>query len=186
MVALIHIITSNGVPVSGIEHYVDNFMIVHHYTRTVRAPYNESRQKHIFQTYLQPEMEVEEDDFKDTPTLEFHLHEVPLVKSALDEIAAAIYEQWKKERDAGDGDVETMIICACKMSWNRTCVSYLNKRLKARGMDVECMNLYVALRASSEDKLKEIMKSVLGTDFIYPDDPVSFAYAVDRALIGLV
>ena len=182
---MIHIITSNSVPVSSIQRYADNFMIVHHYKREVPSPFSEIKLRHVFQTYIQTDMEYDESEFQDSSDFEFHIHEEPSIIPSLDEIINAIVDQWKKERQEDD-DVETIVVCACDMAWNRSAVWYMNKCLHARGVDVDCMDLYVTLRAGSADRIKSIISAQLDTEFIYPDEPVSFAYAIDRALIGLV
>lgn len=182
---MIHIITSNHVPVTSIKHYVDNFMIVHHYKRQILLPYSDPKLKHIFQTYIQTEMDYPEDEFEDTAQFEFHIHEMSTMIESIDQIILAIYDQWKKIKDSGS-DEDTMIICACVPEWNTSLCSYMNKIMHSKGMDTTCLNWYQALHAPSIESMKNIMTNRLGTKFIYPDEPVSFAYAIDCAMVGMI
>ena len=182
---MIHIITSNAVPVRSIHDYTDNFQIVHHTKRVVPLPFSETKMKHIFQVYMQAEMDYEESEYENTIDYEFHIHEMDSIVHSLDEIANAIVVQWKKERD-DDAEEETIIVTACAPSWNHAACRYIDKKIHAKGMDTGCMDLYRTLRIVDTASMKRIVSNTLNTDMISPEEPVPFAYAMDRALIGLV
>ena len=161
---MIHIITSNSVPVRSIYDYIDNFQIVHHTKRPVPVPFSDMIMKHVFQVYI---------------------HEMDSIVHSLDEIANGIIDQWKKEKASGEEE-ETIIVVACSPEWNHAACRYLDKRIQAKGLDTGCMNLYKTLHVMSTESMKKIVSNTLNTDMIYPEEPVPFAYALDRALIGLV
>ena len=182
---MIHIITSNSVPVRSIYDYIDNFQIVHHTKRPVPVPFSDMIMKHVFQVYIQAEMSYEESEYENTMDYEFYIHEMDSIVHSLDEIANGIIDQWKKEKASGEEE-ETIIVVACSPEWNHAACRYLDKRIQAKGLDTGCMNLYKTLHVMSTESMKKIVSNTLNTDMIYPEEPVPFAYALDRALIGLV
>lgn len=182
---MINIITSNIIPITSIKRYNNDFMFCHHYKRRVLLPFNETKVKHIFQIFHQTDMDCDVESYTNSTELEFNFIQKPTMLECLDDIASALCEQFDHQKD-DDNPEEIMIVVACDISWNNQVVSYLNKALQSRGIDTTCLNLYQYLRIADYDKIKTMMKNILGSEFIYPEDPISFSYAIDRALIGLV
>lgn len=202
---MLHIITSNRIPVSSLKDYTENFIICHKSKTAINVPYRDIAFQHQFSIYIQSGMEsqIESEDYISTIEEKFEEYQAKCISDVLEDIGGKISSNLLCENSrlaahregAGEADrklvEEPMIICACDPSWNRMVHSYLNnyfkKHLLAKhGIAVECLNLYAYLKMVNDDTIKRMLKNILNTDFIYPEEPVSFSYALDRAMVGLV
>lgn len=189
---MIHVITSNHVPVKSIRQYNDNFIICHHRTELSLLPFSKTKMKHVFQIYYQDGIDVDEEDYKNTVDLNYSFLPVPEITECLDMILQSIMGFYAVEKmrvensdDSADSEEETVVIVACNPEWNRQTVKYLNEGFKSRKIPVECLDVFRHFRMSNAEKLATMVKNVLGSDFVYADEPISFSYALDRALIGM-
>lgn len=177
---MLHIITSNHIPINNIKTYTNNFVLTHLYRRNIPIPTKIPRTKLSFNIFHQPEMELDQDSYRDTVDMEFHFNECPDLTSSFDQIGESICSQYEKcfVADTDDSPEEFQIILACDKTWNQQGVKYLNSFFKEKGLDISVMNLYTYYGIVNYDKLKTLIQSVLNSEFIYPDDPISFSYAL--------
>lgn len=189
---MIHVITSNHIPVKSIRQYNDNFILCHHHTEAVPLPFSKTKMKHIFQIYHQDGVDAGEEDYKNTIDLNYSFFPVPIITECLNMILQSIMGFYAAEKmrvensdDSEDSEEETVVIVACNPEWNRQVVKYLNDGFKSRKIPVECLDIYRHFSIVNTDKLTAMVKNILGSEFVYADEPISFSYALDRALIGM-
>jgi hypothetical protein len=121
--------------------------------------------------------------------INFDIHEQPTITSALDEIANLLMDVWEKQQARSeDLKEEITLACCCPYKINQQFVKYLNEIFSdvdmSIGKDLVALNLYNQLRVSSSSRMAELLRSLLNTEFIYPDDPISFGYALNQVLVG--
>lgn len=172
-----HIITSNLGTVGSIHQYQDNFIIVHLHV-VHQAPLVNYTPHFIYDVYYQDGMVLDE-DYESDNEVEFVLHPVASITEALDSITDDLvdddYEENKKDQDKTE---ERAIVTACNPSWNRQVTRYMNEQISSLGSSLEVMNLYTYMKIVNIDRLVQSLKASLNTEFIYPDEPISFAYAL--------
>lgn len=206
---MLHIITSNRIPVNSLKEYSDNFIICHKSKTEINVPYRNIAYQHQFSIYIQSGMnsQIESENYTSSMEEKFLEYQVSTISDALEDIGGKISKDLLCEndrrrsagrgRDKADKDHENntreepMIFCACDPAWNHLACSFLNKYFRRNllaksGISVECLNLFSYLKVVNDDAIKSIIKNILNTDFIYPDEPVSFSYALDRVMFGLV
>ena len=78
-----------------------------------------------------------------------------------------------------------IIAVACSEVWNPQIVRYLDERFAYEEVNISCLDMYKYNGIVRKDRLVNIMKKSLGSEFIYPDDAVAFSYAVMQFLMGI-
>lgn len=185
---MLHVITSNHIPINNIKTYTDNFVLTHLYQKSIGVPTRIPRTKLSFNTYHQPEMELDQESYRNTVDMEFHFNEYPDLTQSITQIAEVIMSSYKKtnitsdDENAEDLSEEYQVIIACDKHWNQQVVKYINTIFEENGVDITAMNLYTYYNIINYDKLKTMIQSVLNSEFIYPDDPISFSYALYQFL----
>ena len=179
---MLHIITSNIIPVKNIKDYNDNFILVHLFQKEVPGPYSIPRMKFDFHIFHQDEMELEQDEYLNTSDMEFHFNPEGDITQSLDQIVQTL-DTWNEKYNGNDdtdqsNPEEFQIVVACDKSWNKQVVKYLKQKFHDTGLDMEPLDLFKFFGIVEYDKLKEMLKSNLGTEFIYPEEPISFSYAL--------
>lgn len=179
------IITSNPIQLkNNIYDYVDNFEIVCVRERslsTMRTPTSVYQYDVWYHDGMDIEIETNDHEFQ------FHYYPTDVLTTALDEIAKLIImiQEAILERDEDDQE-ELNVIVICEKQWNKDAVHYINQKLAEDMDDVgnypNVMDLYQYLRIGNKDDFANIMKNTLNTQFIYPEDPVAFGYAVYQTL----
>lgn len=206
---MLHIITSNRVPVNSLKEYSENFILCHKSKTEINVPYRDIVFQHQFSIYIQSGMnsQIESENYTSSVEEKFLEYQVPTISEALEDIGRNISDDLlsktfrrpnergtggKNNKKQNDTDIEEPIIfCACDPSWNHLACAFLNKYFRRNllakyGVNVECLNLFSYLKVVNDDAIKSMIKNILNTDFIYPDEPVSFSYALDRVMLGLV
>lgn len=77
---------------------------------------------------------------------------------------------------------EIIVAVACRYDTSRQVTDALSRELKKAGSSIVPFNFYTALKIPSQEKLVEYLKLALGSEHIYPDDPVAFGYALYTAM----
>lgn len=182
---MIHLLTSNLLPIRSIREYNDNFIFCH--TRVERmVPVIQPKFRYIFDVYHQDEM-VFDSDYSDNEDFSFHFIPVSTMTEALDLISDQLMkiEQSEKSKNEDIRDELTVSIC-CDYSWSKQVVKYLNSCFADHDSELTCLDLYQYMKIPSVEKMKEFVSSILNTKFVYPEDPISFGYALHQAINGRV
>lgn len=187
---MIHVITSNIIPISSIKDYNDNFIISHLVMEPI-IPLAEDG--YHYRVYHQSEMSI--DQYSAHDNFRFDYTETPDITNALDLITSTITASiisgsasdtqttsQEGARPPEDDDEEVMVLVACDYNWNSQVVDYLNEKFAEESSDVTCLDIYEYLNDIDTEKLVQTLKQTLGTEFIYPEEPVSFGYAIHEAL----
>ena len=112
------------------------------------------------------------------------------IKEALDSIVENIKESlnsWDSNRErtnTQDESDERMFAVCCSYEITPRITQYLNDHMKSIREDISAINFYQYLKISSQEKLAEMLRLQLATNFIYLDDPCAAAYAIRLAING--
>lgn len=182
---MVYLLTSNNIPITSIKNYNDNFILslLHSEVSKVHRSRTEIYQ---FDIFIQDGMDT--DDFDNSEDLiNLDIHEHPDITSSLDQIAEMLVKA-ESRQEARDEDLreEITIAVACQYDWNQQIVKYLNNALSELDSNLIAINIFRELRIPSMDRLTQSLKTALSTEFIYPDDPISFGYALLTALGGML
>jgi hypothetical protein len=187
---MIYLLTSNDIQIRNIKSYSENFIIslLHSQTSKFHRTPTQIFQYDIFtQDALSPDLE----DCESSDGINFDIHEHPTITSALDEIAQMLMDGLAKQQARSeDLREEITIACCCTYDGNQQIVKHLNEIFSDAdsneliGKDLVALNLYNQLRVGSKARIAELLRSLLNTEFIYPDDPISFGYALNQVLVG--
>lgn len=185
---MLHIITSNAVPVKNIKEYNDNFVICHLFQKEMNAPFSRMKMKYDFHVFHQDEMEFDQEEYMNSADMEFHFNPEPDITESLKAIIQTIdsYNEKYNGKDGEDEDnpEEFQVIVACNKQWNKQVVKYLRQRFHDKGLDITPLDIYEYFGIVNIDKLKNMIQSALGSEFVYPEDPVSFSYALYMTFAG--
>lgn len=185
---MMHTITSNPIDVRRLTDYHDNFVIVH-LTDKLMAPLANGGTGLYFKVYHQDGMELQEfDEYEDTPEMKFEFIPVTSITEALGKIADDLIEsEDRNDAYAEEHDIEKdeiMVACVCGKTWNAKAVKYINKDIADDTSDIKVVDMYQYFKAPTEAKMVQFVKTALGSEFVYPDDPIAYAYALHRVLGG--
>ena len=183
---MLHVITSNPVRVRNFSDYVDNFVLCHG-TRKLIPPRTEPLE--VLKIYHQDGMDLDEyDDYLDDVSMELEFIPVQSIPKALDLMAEDIANQEKQSRIQSEEDREQpeefMVAVACDYGWNARATDFLTRAIRKRGQETVPINVYRLLHVPSMGKLATLVKGQLGSDYVYPEDPIAFGYALGRVLDG--
>ena len=182
---MIHIITSNNVPARSIKEYVDNFELVHMFKIFVPTPFIDGQVRNCFHIYHQPEMDLDQSEYVDNMQFKYSFFPSPLITSALDNIADSIQSKYEENQKSNSVE-EMMVLVACKYAWNQQVCTYLNQYFSSYHMELECLNIYKYMKCASEESLKKIIQNILNSTYVYPEEPISFAYALNQAIASMI
>ena len=191
---MLHIITSNILPIRNIRSYTDNFVICHLFQKPSNIPYREIKYKYDFHIFHQDEMELETEEYMNSIDMEFHFIDKPDITQSLDQIIQTLQSLYEKyncnnnldETQQSEFDQEDFqVIIACDKNWNRQVFKYIQNKICDVGVDISIIDLYQYFNITNLDKLKSLIQSMLGTEFIYPEDPISFSYALYQTIQGI-
>ena len=184
---MIHLITSNQIPIKDIKQNADNFCFV---KTKIMISKVEIYEKTIFdfKIFYHDGMDMTEWEniYQSSPLptarLMYDFEPSPAIIAALDSIADEILQSYEIFKANDPSDEDFMIGVACYSKWNQQIVSYLDK--KFRGTDLSCFNLYRSLHITKTTELANIVKNVLQINYVYSEDPIAFAYAIYKAFFG--
>lgn len=186
---MIHIVTSNPVAVKSLKDYNDNFIICH-LQEKVLLPFANAAMGFLFKIYHQDGMDLEEfNEYENEANYKYEFIPVRSINDALQAIArdvVASEQAAQKEADKlGDTQEEVMLATVCGYSWNKHAISRLNSEIRKLHGETACLDLYTYLRAPNIERLAQIVKNQLQSEFVYPEDPIAFSYALMRTLNGV-
>ena len=183
---MIYLLTSNILPIRSIREYNDNFIISLLHVVPF-APLTNGKMKYVYDIFHQSEMEMD-DQYTNQTDIEFHLHPVATIEEALVSISQQIKgtEEMIQSRDE-DSQEELVFGVCCDYAWNGQVVKYLNNLFgEMDNCEIQCLNLYTYLKIPSVEAMSRTLKNSLGTEFVYPEEPVAFGYALHTAIGGLL
>lgn len=185
---MLHTITANDIPVKNLQSYYDNFVIVH-LTDQLIIPSANGATRLYFKVYHQDGMELEEyDEYEDTQEMRFEFIPVNSIVEALGRIADDLIEaEDQNDAYAEEHDIEKdqiMVACVCGRSWNSKVVRYINQDIAEDTSEIQVTDMYKYFKMPSEEKMVQLVKTALNSEFVYPDDPIAYAYALHRVLGG--
>lgn len=130
----------------------------------------------LFNTYYKSGMNMEdviaeyspEDDSSDDDD-EYNFIEKVYISEVIEEIAANISTL---------EEYDPKIIIAIEGLFGTLVTSKLNKIFRSNSVELEAVNLFQYYKISNLEALTKSVKSSLNTNFIYPEDPISFSYAL--------
>ena len=183
---MLHVITSNPVDIKHLKQYASNFILVHTYAKLSIPSVNLAT--YHMDVYHEEGMELDEyDEYEDDGQFRYTFQSVIQPGPGIDTIAEKILnEDLVANANTGDNREEHMVAFACDYRWNQSAVKRFNAWMRENHADIQAVNLYNVLKAPSKEKLVEYMKMALSTEYIYPDDPIAFGYAVYQTLSGMV
>lgn len=184
---MVHILTSNAVPIRSIREYNDNFLICHLSTSKI-VVFNPPKTCYNFHLYHQEEYDIStEGEYENTDDMKFLSYPVVGITEALDRIASSIIHEVESiPPQAGEDDIpdEHIIAVACGYNWTPQVVKYLNTRFAEAECDLKCLNLYQYMKVVDIQKMANIVKQSLGSEFVYPEDPIAFSFSIHKAMMG--
>lgn len=186
---MINIITSNPTTIKNIQDYTDNFIVVHLMECTMIS-LSVQTSGYKFNIYHQDGMDLSEyEEYQNSSNLRFEFIPVRTISEALDKIIETIVQDEEQARTEAEkfneNQEELMVASVVDMSWNKLGINYINNGLAQHDCESSCLNLYQYLRVGSIQSLVNILKGRLQSDFVYPEDPVAFSYAIMRVLNGV-
>lgn len=179
---MLYIITSSYLNFSSIMNYQENFIlsVLHSSISKVHRTRTKIFQ---FDIYTQDSSSPELEDCSSEDGINYDIHEHSAIIQSLDEIAEMFMdESIRQQQRTNDLQEEIIIASCCSYGINSQVVKYLNRYFTSNSSELKVLNLYQQLRIPSSDKMSELLRSLLGTNFIYPDDPISFGYALESAI----
>ena len=182
---MIYILTANSVPMKSIKDYNDNFVFSLLHTENSKI-HKAKKTFYQYDIFLQDGMDTEGYDISGD-MINCDIHEHPEITSSLDHIVEILLaaEERQAMRDEDLQEEITLMVC-CDYQWTQTYVKELNERFAEAESELTALNIYRELHIASKDRLTTMLKTALNTEFIYPDDPIAFGYALVTALGGLL
>ena len=183
---MIHLVTRNLIRVNKLSEYTDNFVICHLKERVIPPMVNSVN---WFTVYYQSGMSTSDfEDYTDDNQYKYRYVEVRSISDALDKIISDITSEYNTMRANEDfrneAPEEIMLACACDVQLNRLVVQYFEKHFSSEHIEVSPLNLHQYLKVATQERLADIVKMSLQSEFVYPEDPISFAYALKRTIDG--
>ena len=187
---MINIITANSQDVRSIRDYNDNF-IISHLIETTNPPFNTNVICYHFDVYYQDGISLADyTDYTDTPEITYRFIPVASITEALDRIAVKLIDAEDEAAERAEDDEDTqedlLVAVVCNVKWNYQVVRYLNGRINESGNDTSCLDLYRHFKIVRQERLVDILKEHLHTQFIYPEDPLAYGYALFQLISGVL
>ena len=184
---MLRVITSNPVDIRHLKQYASNFVLVHTYEKLVVPSVNLATQ--FLDVYHEQGLDLAEyEDYEDDSRFRYSFMEAVQPGPAIESIAEVILteDRLANADTPEDNPEEHMVAFACDYRWNQSAVKRFNSWMKEHYSEITAVNLYTVLKVPSKEKLAEYIKMALSTEFVYPDDPIAFGYAVYQTLNGMV
>ena len=182
-----HIITCNPIgKIRSLKDSIDNFMVCHLHEKDAKF-YLTKTSRIVYDLYVQDELSDEVDElltsYDDT---EIRVNEVPSLSVIPEMVSETILQEYTPE-DLLDEDRDKEppnVYISADVDFSRLMTAALNRQFRNDSLELEALNLLSYYHLASFAKMVEMMKRELESDFIYPEDPVSFAYVTNRLLRG--
>lgn len=190
---MIDFITTNPIDdFTSVKDKYDNFIICHYYQTESKVTAVRQMIDH-FVVYYQDGMDTSEienyqENYASNSTSKFRFVPVAFMSEALDKIVKKVgnrVESYKETRDEEDDDeLDVQVICATETDVARGFNSYMNKKFRENLVEAESISLLQYSKIVNLDQLADTMKKLFNTDFIYPNDPLQFAYVSRKFVEG--
>ena len=183
---MIHVITSS-INDKSIHDEKNDFILVKTELRPFIARWNE--EYYQFDLYYKDDMELDSSkEYTGSNNLQYGFHPVSTVAQALEQIIKDIHNYYIRTNIDNE---ESMTVIACDYNLNRQITNYINSIPDTNqnmlfNNEIGCNDIYRTLKLPSKEHLTKYLKSSLNSEFIYPDDPVSYGYAIHKVLEGSV
>lgn len=185
----LHIITCNPLVGKSIKEYIDNFLICH-LTTKLMVPYTEPQ--YVFTIYHQDGMELEEfEEYISEPGYQYNFVPCEGITTALDMIAEDIMNDevdLELDKEDSDDNPDELILTVVTQTpaFNRQFSTYLNRIFRENESEVKALDFYQYMKITNIQHIENVIKSQLQTEYVYPEDPVSFAYCLEKIMNGVV
>ena len=182
-----HIITCNPIgKIRSLKDPIDNFMVCHLHEKDAKF-YLTKTSRIVYDLYVQDELSDEVDElltsYDDT---EIRVNEVPSLSVIPEMVSETILQEYTPN-DLLDEDRDKEppnVYVSADVDFSRLMTAALNRQFRNDSLELEALNLLSYYHLASFAKMVEMTKRELESDFIYPEDPVSFAYVTNRLLRG--
>ena len=161
----------------------DKGIFLVHLCENIIVPFNSNQSGYIFTVYYHHDKNINsyKNSYTDTQSMRFKFVPVTDLIQALNLISESIINTQKQNMDVVE---ENMVAFMLNTSWNTQCLNYINRQLKQKNQTLSCFDIYRYMGIVNKSKLADVIKSMLQTDKVFPDDPIAFAYSVMIALNG--
>lgn len=182
-----HVITCNQIgEIKSLKQPVENFVICHFHEYDAKF-YLTKKTKPIFDLYVQDEYcDDVESLLEEYESEQVNVYEVPAlseISNILSHNIAAEYTPEDLLDENSDKELPSVYLCA-DVSFSNLMTSSLNRSFRNMGLELEAINLMKYYQLTNFSKFVDMMKTELETQFIYPDDPVQFAFVTNYMLRG--
>lgn len=185
-----HIITCNPIGlITSLKKPYHNWTVCHLHEKDAKF-YLTKKTRIVYDIYSEDENnnDILDEWFDDESgydkMFEMKFHEVPYLSEIPAMVSSIIRDEYSPE-DLLDEDKESpTIMVAAEPDFSRLMVGALNRQFRADNLELEAINLMSYYQITEFAKLVEMIKKEMNSDFVYGDDPVSFAYVVNRMLRG--
>lgn len=182
-----HVITCNPIgEIKSLKNEVDNFIVCHFHEYDAKF-YLTKKTKPIFDLYVQDEYcDAVEELLTEYEREQVNVYEVPslsVIPEVLVQNIGAEYNPDDLLDENSDKELPCVYLCA-DTPFSTLMASSLNREFRKNGYEIEVTNLMKYYQTPSFDRLVDMMKRELETEFIYKDDPVQFAFVTNFMLRG--
>lgn len=183
---MIHVITSNDMQIKSINKYADNFVIVHMFTKELYVGIKPIT-KFIFNVYHKDGFELDDieditgSDYVTSSQYEYNFIPVAGITPALDNISETIINNYPEDEDDAN---DMHVALATRNPYSGQIRKYLNEIFTEHELDIQVLDMLRYMGMVNLDRLTNSIKTILSTDFVYQDDPISYSYSVYLALMG--
>lgn len=174
-------LSSNCSSVAHIREYTESFALCLLHTR-YEYPFHPPKRTFVFDVYYQDGMDMEPEENENN--MEFRYHSCSTITDALDQIAELLINISQVEQNKDEDIREEIMISVCgTYKTNKEICNYLNECfVNHDDTDLQAVDLYQYYKIGSSVAMTNTFKKILHTEFIYPDDPISFSYAMYQVM----
>lgn len=182
-----HVITCNPIgEIKSLKQPIENFVVCHFHEYDAKF-YLTKKTKPIFDLYVQDEYcDDVESLLEEYESEQVNVYEVPAlseISEILSQNIAAEYNPDDLLDENSDKELPCVYLCA-DVDFSNLMTASLNRSFRNKGLELEAINLMKYYQLTNFSKLVDMMKTELETQFIYPEDPVQFAFVTNFMLRG--
>lgn len=182
-----HIITCNPITkLRSLKDPVDNFIVCHFHEVDAKF-YLTKKTRLVYDLYVQDEQSDEIEEIINSYSDEtIRVHEIAYLSEIPELVSETLLQEYDPEDlldENGDKELPNVYVSA-DYDFSRLLTASLNRQFREDSLELEAVNLLQYYNFTKLEKMVEMMKRELESNFIYPEDPVSFAYVTNRLLRG--
>lgn len=181
---MIFTLTSNNLDVQSIKDIQDDFILS--LSCNYPSPIKLKTKIYQFDIIHHPSIPVA-DMYQSEGDLIFKFYSVDTISEAVDQIADLLNLRYQREfnRDEDVRDEISLAVC-CNYQWTQKITSLISSRLDELDADIACQNLYRTLKQPSIERITTMLNNMLNTDKVVSADPVTFGFALQNVLGGMI